>query len=405
MSSCDTQPGLIPFAEALAKLLSSVAPIAEVETIALEHAAGRVLAHTPIAEVSVPPADNSAMDGYAINYAQLKAAGGRLQMSQRIAAGMTPQPLVQDSCARIFTGAEIPAGADTVVMQENTRIEGDWVVFESEPEAGDNIRRAGQDIIQGAEVMAAGTKLQPAHLGVLASVGLAQVQVFKPIKVAIMSTGDELVEPGQPLQQGQIYNSNRYILKGLLQNLGMETVDIGCVLDTRESTEAALLQASAQADMIISTGGVSVGEEDHVKGAVETLGTLDLWKIKIKPGKPLAFGTVKGTPFMGLPGNPASTLITFCLFAKPCLQRMQGEAFVEPLQLEVKAGFTRHKAIQRQEYLRVRIEQGQLVPHNNQSSGVLSSASWAHGLAVIPPHTQVAEGDLVSFIPFSELLN
>lgn len=405
MSSCDSQPGLIPFAEALTRLLKSVETIAEVETISLQHAAGRVLAENLTAGVSVPPADNSAMDGYALNCDDLQASGGRLRISQRIAAGMATQPLEQGTCARIFTGAEIPTGANTVVMQEDTRVEGDWVVFATQPKAGDNVRGCGQDIAQGEQIMTVGTKLEPAHLGVLASVGLAEISVFKPIKVAILSTGDELVELGQPLQQGQIYNSNRYILKGLLKNLGMQAVDMGCVEDTRAATEAALLRASEQADMIITTGGVSVGEEDHVKGAVEALGSLDMWKVKIKPGKPLAYGQVKGTPFMGLPGNPSSTLITFCLFARPCLQRLQGESVAAPLQFPVSAGFTRGKGIQRQEYLRVRVEQGRLVPHNNQSSGVLSSASWAHGLAVIPPHTSVAEGDLVAFMPFSELLH
>lgn len=404
MHSCDTQPGLIPFDQALQKLLDAASPCVAIETVPVADAIGRVLAESPVAAVSVPPADNSGMDGYAVRIADLKDTNA-LPLSQRIPAGTAPQPLQAGSCARIFTGAEIPAGADAVVMQENVTLQGDRVVFPEAVKPAENIRPLGQDLMAGDQVLAAGVRLQPSDLGMLASVGLAEVQVYKPLKVAILSTGDELVEPGKPLAAGQIYNSNRYILAGLLKNLGMEIVDLGCVADTHEATLQALTDAAEKADAIISTGGVSVGEEDHVKNAVEELGRLDMWKLRIKPGKPVAHGLVGTTPFIGLPGNPTSTLITFCLLARPFLQKLQGAAYKAPLTLPVAAGFVRGRANLRQEFLRARIENGRAVPFKNQSSGVLSSASWADGVAIVPSETQIAEGDIVDFIPFAELLN
>ncbi|WP_372831328.1 gephyrin-like molybdotransferase Glp [Pontibacterium sp.] len=405
MSSCDN-PGLMPIDEALSRLLGNTVATTDIETIAVADAVGRVLADSPVAAVDVPPADNSSMDGYAVNIADLHAEQETaLTVSARIPAGQAPGTLQSGTCARIFTGAEIPAGADAVVMQEQTRIEGERVVFPAGVKPMQNIRPQGQDIKQGAATLAKGTRLQPADLGVLASTGLAEVQVYRPLKVALLCTGDELVEPGQPLAAGQIYNSNRFLLAGLVEKLGMQLVDLGRVRDTAEDTERALCAAAQQADVIISTGGVSVGEEDHVKGVVEKLGRLDLWRIKIKPGKPLAYGQVHGVPFFGLPGNPASSLITFCLFARPCLLKQQGAQVEAPLMLQVPAGFTRNRAIVRQEYLRARFENGRIEPFANQSSGMLSSASWANGLAVIAPDIQVAEGDLVGFIPFSELLS
>ena len=405
MSSCDN-PGLMPIDEALSRLLENTVATTDIETIAVADAVGRILADSPVAAVDVPPADNSSMDGYVVNIADLHAEQETaLTVSARIPAGQAPGTLQSGTCARIFTGAEIPAGADAVVMQEQTRIEGERVVFPAGVKPMQNIRPQGQDIKQGAATLAKGTRLQPADLGVLASTGLAEVQVYRPLKVALLCTGDELVEPGQPLAAGQIYNSNRFLLAGLVEKLGMQLVDLGRVRDTAEDTERALCEAAQQADVIISTGGVSVGEEDHVKGVVEKLGRLDLWRIKIKPGKPLAYGQVQGVPFFGLPGNPASSLITFCLFARPCLLKQQGAEVEAPLMLQVPAGFTRNRAIVRQEYLRARFENGRIEPFANQSSGMLSSASWANGLAVIAPDIQVAEGDLVGFIPFSELLS
>ena len=401
MSGCET-PGLMPVEVALEMILAKVPPAPSCETVYLEQAVGRVLADSPQASVDVPPADNSSMDGYAVRLSDL-TAGKALPVSQRIPAGQAPQPLAEGTVARIFTGAEIPAGADAVIMQEQAEVTPEGVLFSAQVAAGENIRRQGQDLRAGQPVLAKGTRLMPADIGVLASTGLDSVLVYRPLKVAILSTGDELVDPGEALGPGQIYNSNRFVLSALLTQMGCVPVDIGRVADTADDTRQALEKAAAQADCIISTGGVSVGEEDHVKAAVESLGELSVWKLKIKPGKPLAFGHVQGVPFFGLPGNPASTLVTFCVIARSFILQMQGAQAKVPLTFQVPAGFTRKPAL-RQEYLRARIEQQRIVPFYNQNSGVLSSASWADGLAIVPPDTAVQEGDAVAFIPFSELL-
>lgn len=408
---CDSQAqtkSLMPVEEALNRLLDEAKVSVSTEKVSLANALGRILAKDQLSSVDVPPGDNSAMDGYALNTADL-ANGPRLNISQRIPAGTAPQTLVPGTAARIFTGSEIPEGADAVVMQENTsagETDGQaWVEINEAPVVGNNIREQGQDIKTGQVVMPAGTRLQAAHLGVLASVGVGEVEVYRPLKVAVLATGDELVMPGNPLQPGQIYNSNLFTIQGLLQGLGCEMVDLGIVEDTLEGTKAALKRASEQADCIISSGGVSVGEEDHVKPAVESQGELALWKMAIKPGKPMAFGYVNGTPFLGLPGNPSAVLVTFTMLARPfILKTMGGEQYL-PNQFSVAAGFNRPKAITRQEYLRVELKDGKAVLGHSQSSGVLSSAITAAGYLVVPPNTPVVEGDLLTFIPFSEVIN
>ncbi|UTW44803.1 molybdopterin molybdotransferase MoeA [bacterium SCSIO 12696] len=402
--------------QALDHLRQQVKPVAETETVNLIAANGRVLASDQIAVVNVPPADNSAMDGFAFAFADLQAGGElpvTLPVSQRIPAGLAPEPLEPGSAARIFTGSEIPPGADTVVMQENCTYseEGDQVIVHRAPSkgAGDNVRPCGQDIRSGEVLLKAGQRLRAPELGLLASVGIGVVPVYRRIKVAVVSTGDELVEPGDSLASGQIYNANRYLLAGLLQGLGAEVVDLGCAKDHPDSIEVLLRRAASEADCVLSSGGVSVGEEDHVKSVLAKLGRQVFWKIAVKPGKPLAFGHICDTPFFGLPGNPVSACVTFALFTRPYLSAMQGAGFVQPRRFVAKAGFDVAKPRRREEYLRANLEviDGQLtaVPLANQSSGVLTSISRSDVLAVVPIRKTIDRGADVKVIPIQGLLN
>ena len=398
---------LTPLQEALELILSEATVLAEAESCVLKDAAGRVLAQDIISQHAVPGDDNSAMDGYAVRAAE---SGQALQVSQRIAAGSAGTELAAGTAARIFTGAPVPPGADAVVMQENCLLEDGLLTLQKPVVVGENIRPRGQDIAVGSTVLSAGRRLQPEDLGVLASIGVAEVPVRSRLKVAVLSTGDELVEPGQQaaLKTGQIFNSNRYTLQGLLNNLGCEVLDFGLVVDTPQATADVLSRAAAAADCVISTGGVSVGEEDHVKSQVEKLGALNLWKLQVKPGKPLAFGRVAQTAFFGLPGNPAAVFVTFALLVRPWLQRCQGATPTEPLRLPALADFTVGRAGSRLEFLRSRVQvrDGKLVAslHPNQSSGVLSSVSWANALAVIPPHTTIEPGDSLEVLLLDQLI-
>ncbi|HVK99012.1 MAG TPA: gephyrin-like molybdotransferase Glp [Dongiaceae bacterium] len=407
MSACD-KPGLMPVEQALARLLDAAVPTSHTVTIPLREALGRVLAEDILAPLDVPPADNSAMDGYCLRSADF-VDGKILPISQRIPAGVAPQPLQPGTAARIFTGAEVPQGADTVVMQEDCVATADGVQINEMPEPGQNIRPQGQDIARGQRALARGQRLRAQELGLLASLGIAYINVFRPLRVAVLSTGDELVEPGDPVAPGQIYNSNRYTLMGLLQGLGLDIVDLGRVADNQAATETALRTAADQADVIISSGGVSVGEEDHVKAALSALGDLQMWKLAIKPGKPFTFGQVLGKPFLGLPGNPAAVFVTFTILCRPWLLKTQGATQISPQGFNVPAGFTVRKAGGRQEYLRSRLitENGALrvEPYPNQSSGVLLSASWGNGFAVVPVGQTVNPGDPVLYLPFDALLN
>jgi len=396
---------LIPVTQALEKLLADVENDLVIEQVDLKNALGRVLAQQPTALVDVPPQDNSSMDGYAVAMASLNVDGATiLPQSQRIAAGDDPQPLTVASVARIFTGAEIPSGADAVIMQEQVTVDAAGVHLPAGIKDRQNIRPRGQDLKRGELLQPLGKKLQAADIGVLASAGIDLLSVYKPLKIAILSTGDELLEPGEPIAPGKIYNSNRAMLTALITQLGMQVVDLGKVADTFAATQKALAIAADSADLIISTGGVSVGEEDHIKAAVDSLGTLDMWRIKLKPGKPLAYGRVNGTPIFGLPGNPASALITFCLFARPYMTKLQGGIVVKPMKFKVIAAFEHLKSGSREEYLRARYSEGEVQPFKNQSSGMLSTASRANGLIVIPADAVIQSGELVDFIPFSELL-
>lgn len=408
MSCCST-PGLMPVVDAIDQMLKHANPITDIEWVPIGEALGRVLAEPQISPVDVPPLDNSAMDGYAVCFDDLQAdRTTRLPISCRIPAGVGPSILQPGSAARIFTGAPVPSNADAVVMQEDTESDGEFVVLPPQGKRHQHIRPAGQDIANGQQVLDAHIRLRAQELGILASIGIAKVPVFRKLRVAVLSTGDELVEPGVEPAPGQIYNSNRYTLAGLLDQLGMEMVDVGIVQDSAQSTEAALQDAAARADVVVSSGGVSVGEEDYVKSTVEKLGQLHLWKLAIKPGKPLAFGEVAGTPFIGLPGNPTSVLVTFHIAARAFLLKMQGLSDVSYPRYRLPAGFERLRAAPREEYLRVRMGKDdggamRLQCYENQSSGVLFSAAWATGYAVIPMNAVVEEGDLVDYIPFSEL--
>ncbi len=399
---------LLEFDDALEKLLAAARPVAVVEEVDTAAAAGRTLARAQVSGIAVPPLDNSAMDGYAVRAADVPAPGTRLPVSQRIPAGSVGTPLEPGTAARIFTGAPVPPGADAVVMQELCEHADGAVAINHVPRLGENIRRAGEDIRAGTEILAAGTRLAPQDIGLAASVGLAKLPVFRRLRVAVFFTGDELSLPGEPLPPGGIYNSNRYSLHGLLGALGCEVRDLGIVPDNLEATRAALREAAAS-DVIITSGGVSVGEEDHVKAAVQAEGALDLWKIAIKPGKPLAFGKVSrgdtAAAFVGLPGNPVSTFITFLMLVRPFLLACQGANVTAPRGLTMRADFDWPKPDRRREFLRVRInDAGGLDLFPNQSSGVLTSCAWADGLADNPPGQAVKRGDAVRFIPFPELL-
>lgn len=394
---------------ALAQLLSRMAAVTDREEVALPQALHRVLAETINAAIDVPGHANSAMDGYAVNSQTLARGQYRLRVTQRIPAGKVGQALEIGSAARIFTGAPIPPGADAVVMQENCSVEGDEIVVMQAVEAGENVRRAGSDVERGTLLFEAGHRLRAPDIGVLAGVGRETVVVCRPLRVALLTTGDELVRPGEPLQHGQIYNSNFYMLSTLVQGLGHDVVDCGIVADSLDSTVQALLAAAASADCIISSGGVSAGEEDHVRTALESIGELSLWKLAIKPGKPFAFGQLKGKPFFGLPGNPVSAFVTFALLVRPCLQRLAGARDQAPLQLQLTADFELPVSGVRQEYLRVCCAtdaQGETVLRlaGSQSSGVLSSVSHADGLAIVPPLSAVQRGDKLRFMPLSEIV-
>ncbi|CAD5108147.1 molybdopterin molybdotransferase MoeA [Zestomonas carbonaria] len=395
---------LMPVEAALARLLelAEATSIEERETLPLAEARGRVLAEPLVAGLDLPPWPNSAMDGYALRQADWR--GEPLRVTQRIFAGQAPGPLEPGTCARIFTGAPLPEGADCVEMQENAEVlEDGRVRFLETLEAGQHVRPQGQETRRGEQVLDAGTRLGPVELGLCATLGVAEVTVRRKPRVAVLSTGDELVEPGLPLGPGQIYNSNRRLLCSWLEQLGCAVVDAGILPDDLARTRARLGELG-DVDLILSTGGVSVGEADFLGKVLREDGELELWKLAIKPGKPLTFGRYKGVPVIGLPGNPASTLVTFSLLARPYLLRRLGVRKVAPLRFPVPAGFTWHKPGTRREFLRVRLEEGRAVLYANQSSGVLRGVAWADGLVEVPEGRTLAEGEMVGFIPLSELL-
>jgi molybdopterin molybdotransferase len=397
---------LISFETALAQLLAAVQPIRELEWADTEHACGRTLASDVLSPIAIPALDTSTMDGYAVRTEDVTEAGVSLPIVQRIPAGTVGHALEPGTAARIFTGAPLPAGADAVVMQELCEHDHDRVIFQHRPHVGEAVRRAGSDIAQGSCVLKAGTRLGAQHIGVAAAIGMAQLPVWRRMRVALFSTGDELVMPGEPLPPGGVYNSNRYQLRVLLEQLGCTVTDFGIVPDRLDATRAALREAAVGHDLILTSGGVSVGEEDHVKPAVEAEGTLALWKIAIKPGKPLAFGHVGHAAFIGLPGNPVSSYVTFLMLVRPFILAAQGSTVRVPRRQRMTAAFTRAQADTRREFLRAQInEAGQLVLADNQMSSAVGSLAWAHGFVDVAPGVTVAAGDLVDFIPYSEVLS
>ena len=406
---------LMPLDDALQQLLGQVQTLTEAETLPTLEADGRVLAQDLVSALQVPAFDNSSMDGYAVRWADVQQAPAVLKVTQRIAAGQTGTALQAGQAARIFTGAPLPPGADTVVMQEDTQpVDGaaDQVQILRVPSHGEWVRLSGEDVKKGAVALPAGTRLTPAELGLAASLGVAHVSVRRKPRVALFSTGDELVMPGEvapdQMRPGAIYNSNRFFLRALLHRMGCEVSDLGIVPDKREATMAALKSAADHHDLILTSGGVSVGEEDHVKPSVQALGALDLWQISMKPGKPFAYGHVSRSEgahvahFIGLPGNPVSSFMTFVLLVLPFLRQLTGQPQQGLQPVRMPAHFSIAKSDRRREFVRVRRNaQGGLDLFPNQSSGVLTSVVWGDGVVDIPAGQTVAAGDTVDYLPFA----
>ena len=395
--------GLLSVDEALAQLLSGARVVDEIEQVPTLEATRRVLARAQRSIMDVPPMDNSAMDGYAVRVQDLKP-GAKLKVAQKIMAGSVGKPLEPGTVARIFTGAPIPEGADAIVMQEFTIAEGDGVSFKKVPAKGEWIRRVGSDVKKGGEILPAGKRLLPQDTGLAASVGIASLPVYRRLRVGLFFTGDELAMPGEPLAPGRIYNSNRFTLRGLVEVFGCELRDYGIVPDTLEATRGALRRAAAECDLIVTSGGVSVGEADYVKPAVEAEGSLLMWRIAMKPGRPLAFGKVKDAFFIGLPGNPVSSFVTFLIFVRPFILKAQGMGEVQPKAIQARADFDWPEPDARREFLRVKWnEQGGLELYPTQDSAVLTSTAWADGLVDNPAGRAIRKGEPVRFLPYSEL--
>lgn len=394
------------FTQALTDIEHSLSAkrVDDTETLSVIHARGRVLADDLIAPINVPPSDNSAMDGYAICIDDALSLPARLPISQRIAAGDTSTTsLTRGSAARIFTGASIPVNANCVVMQENCTLDGDTIVINEGVTAEGNIRPRGQDIAMGSTALHKGKLLTAADLGLISSLGFAEIAVTRRVRVAIFSTGDELVAAGQALKHGQIYDSNRLMIEALCTDLGCDISVSAHISDNLQHTQTALLGASECSDVIITCGGVSVGEEDHVKTAVDVIGDLDFWKIKIKPGKPFAFGSIGQSTFIGLPGNPVSAFTTFFFFARCAIRTLQGATNTQLKSVPIKSAFSTQRAQTRDEFVRVRITDKGLEKYPNQSSGALSSVVWADALALVPADTCIKVGDNVTVYPIRSL--
>ena len=400
---------LLSIEQAAALVAERVAPVAEVETVPLAEADNRVLAADVLAPIDLPPFDNSAVDGYAVRFSDL-AAGGEtvLPVAGRVAAGAAADGIAAGAAVRIFTGAPMPPGLDTVFMQEDVRAEGDRVVLPSGLRPGANRRLAGEDLARGARALSAGERLTPQALALLAALGLAEVPVRRPLRVAVFSTGDELRSPGTALGPAQIHDSNRLMLIALLRRLGAAVSDLGILADRRDAVAEALARAASGHDLLVTSGGVSTGEEDHVKAAVESAGALAFWRLAIKPGRPVAMGVVRGVPFVGLPGNPVAVFVTFAHVARPLIARLAGETWRRPPAYPVRSGFAYRKKEGRREYVRVRLMPGEagLVAqkHPREGAGVITSLTETDGLVELPEATtRLAPGESVAFLPYDAL--
>jgi molybdopterin molybdotransferase len=392
--------GLLSVDEALAQMLAGARPLAQIEEVDTLAATGRVLARAQRSTMDVPPMDNSAMDGFAVRVAD----GARLRVAQKIMAGSVGKRLEAGTAARIFTGAPIPPGADAIVMQEHCAVEGEFVSLKRNPQPGDWIRRVASDVKKGDEILPAGKRLAPQDTGLAASVGISTLPVFRRLRLGLFFTGDELVMPGEPLAPGRIYNSNRFTLRGLGEVFGCELRDYGIVPDSLEATRAVLRRAAGECDVVVTSGGVSVGDADYVKPAVEAEGKLLMWRIAMKPGRPLAFGSVQGCFFIGLPGNPVSSFVTFLIFVRPFLLKTQGIADVDAKAVQARADFDWPEPDARREFLRVKWNaQGGLDLYPTQDSAVLTSTAWADGLVDNPAGQPIRKGDKLRFLPYAEL--
>jgi molybdopterin molybdotransferase len=398
--------GLLSVDEALERMLARAKPVAEVEEVPALEASGRVLARAQRSTMDVPPMDNSAMDGYAVRVAD----GAKLKVAQKIMAGSVGRPLAPGTAARIFTGAPIPAGADAVVMQEYCTVEGDRLTINQAPETGQWVRRVASDIAKGAEILSDGKRLAPQDTGLAASVGIRTLPVYRRLRLGLFFTGDELVMPGEPLAPGRIYNSNRFTLRGLAETFDCELRDYGIVPDSLDATREVLRRAAGECDVVVTSGGVSVGDADYVKPAVEAEGQLLMWRIAMKPGRPLAFGEIAKAGnvgkafFIGLPGNPVSSFVTFLIFVRPFILRAQGITDIAPHTRAARADFDWLEPDTRREFLRARWNQnGGLDLYPTQDSAVLTSTAWADGLIDNPAARAIRKGDTVQFLPYSEL--
>jgi molybdopterin molybdotransferase len=395
--------GLLSVDEALEQLLAAAKPVADIEEVAALEATNRVLARPQRSTMDVPPMDNSAMDGYAVRLSDLKSKSS-LKVAQRIMAGAVGGLLEAGTAARIFTGAPIPPGADAVVMQEDCEVQGEQVTVKKTPKPGEWIRRAASDIRKGGEILQAGKRLLPQDTGLAASVGIKALPVFRRVRLGLFFTGDELVMPGEPLAPGRIYNSNRFTLRGLAEIFGCEVRDYGIVPDSLQATRGVLRRAAGECDIVVTSGGVSVGDADFVKPAVEAEGKLLMWKIAMKPGRPLAFGSIQDSFFIGLPGNPVSSFVTFLIFVRPFLLRTQGISVVAPRSVQARADFDWPQPDARREFLRVKWnQQGGLDIYPTQDSAVLTSTAWADGLVDNPANHPIRKGETVRYLPYAEL--